>query len=96
MNSRHLLRRITFSFDASLQFETDYVVQSTLQIGDELFNTKYKDKLEPSYKVEAWFSLQSMDLFFFFWNINGLVLLQWKRNESIDITLAQTKWDTVF
>ncbi|CAK9322642.1 unnamed protein product [Citrullus colocynthis] len=33
-----------------LQFETDYVVQSTLQIGDELLNTKYKDKLEPSYK----------------------------------------------
>ncbi|XP_022970630.1 FACT complex subunit SSRP1 [Cucurbita maxima] len=33
-----------------LQFETDYVVQSTLQIGDELLHTKFKDKLEPSYK----------------------------------------------
>lgn len=52
MNSLHVLLRFTFSFDASLQFETDYVVQSTLQIGDELLNTKYKDKLEPSYKVE--------------------------------------------
>ncbi|GMI99195.1 NUCLEOSOME/CHROMATIN ASSEMBLY FACTOR D, high mobility group [Hibiscus trionum] len=33
-----------------LQFETDYVVQSTLSINDDLLNTKYKDKLEPSYK----------------------------------------------
>ncbi|XWS40845.1 hypothetical protein CRYUN_Cryun17cG0031000 [Craigia yunnanensis] len=33
-----------------LQFETDYVVESTLSINDDIFNTKYKDKLEPSYK----------------------------------------------
>ncbi|KAI6700586.1 hypothetical protein NL676_014910 [Syzygium grande] len=33
-----------------MQFETDYVVQSTLSMNDDLFNTKYKDKLEPSYK----------------------------------------------
>ncbi|KAF3444756.1 hypothetical protein FNV43_RR14449 [Rhamnella rubrinervis] len=33
-----------------LQFETDYVVQSDLSIADDLLNTKYKDKLEPSYK----------------------------------------------
>ena len=33
------------------QFEIDYVVESTLSISDELLNTKYKDKLEPSYKV---------------------------------------------
>lgn len=34
-----------------LQFETDYVVQSELSLSEELLNTKYKDKLEPSYKV---------------------------------------------
>ncbi|XP_010029288.2 FACT complex subunit SSRP1 [Eucalyptus grandis] len=33
-----------------MQFETDYVVQSTLSMNDDLFSTKYKDKLEPSYK----------------------------------------------
>ncbi|XP_057519671.1 FACT complex subunit SSRP1-like isoform X2 [Amaranthus tricolor] len=33
-----------------MQFEIDYVVESTLSISDELLNTKYKDKLEPSYK----------------------------------------------
>ncbi|KAI3498591.1 hypothetical protein L1887_34368 [Cichorium endivia] len=33
-----------------LQFETDYVVESTLTINEDLFATKYKDKLEPSYK----------------------------------------------
>ncbi|XP_035551193.1 FACT complex subunit SSRP1-like isoform X2 [Juglans regia] len=33
-----------------LQFETDYVVDSTLSISEDLLNTKYKDKLEPSYK----------------------------------------------
>lgn len=33
------------------QFETDYVVDSTLSINDDLLNTKYKDKLDPSYKV---------------------------------------------
>ena len=27
------------------------MVESTLSISDELLNTKYKDKLEPSYKV---------------------------------------------
>lgn len=34
-----------------LQFETDYVVQSELSLSEEVLNTKYKDKLEPSYKV---------------------------------------------
>lgn len=33
-----------------LQFETDYVVDSSLSISEDLLNTKYKDKLEPSYK----------------------------------------------
>ncbi|GMH02400.1 hypothetical protein Nepgr_004239 [Nepenthes gracilis] len=33
-----------------MQFETDYVVESTLSMSEELLNTKYKDKLEPSYK----------------------------------------------
>ncbi|XP_012489570.1 FACT complex subunit SSRP1 [Gossypium raimondii] len=33
-----------------LQFETDYVVESTLSINEDLLNTKYKDRLEPSYK----------------------------------------------
>ncbi|GMY13583.1 FACT complex subunit SSRP1 isoform X1 [Fagus crenata] len=33
-----------------LQFETDYVVHSDLTMSEDLLNTKYKDKLEPSYK----------------------------------------------
>ncbi|XP_042969708.1 FACT complex subunit SSRP1 isoform X2 [Carya illinoinensis] len=33
-----------------LQFETDYVVDNALSISEDLLNTKYKDKLEPSYK----------------------------------------------
>ncbi|KAK7293289.1 hypothetical protein RJT34_16152 [Clitoria ternatea] len=33
-----------------MQFETDYVVQSELAMGEDLYNTKYKDKLELSYK----------------------------------------------
>ncbi|KAI4351361.1 hypothetical protein L6164_005734 [Bauhinia variegata] len=33
-----------------MQFETDYVVQSTLSLSEDLYNSKYKDKLEPSYK----------------------------------------------
>ncbi|KAJ4707499.1 FACT complex subunit SSRP1 [Melia azedarach] len=33
-----------------LQFETDYVVQSELSMTEDLLNTKYKDKLEPTYK----------------------------------------------
>lgn len=38
----------TFNF---FQFETDYVVESTLSMNEDLLNTKYKDKLESSYKV---------------------------------------------
>ncbi|KAF5933348.1 hypothetical protein HYC85_029519 [Camellia sinensis] len=34
-----------------LLFETDYVVESTLSMKEDLLNSKYKDKLEPSYKV---------------------------------------------
>ncbi|XP_027075322.2 FACT complex subunit SSRP1-like [Coffea arabica] len=33
-----------------LQFETDYVVDSTLSMSEDLLTTKYKDKLEPTYK----------------------------------------------
>ncbi|XP_048499938.1 FACT complex subunit SSRP1 isoform X2 [Beta vulgaris subsp. vulgaris] len=33
-----------------MQFETDYVVESTLSLSEELLLTKYKDKLESSYK----------------------------------------------
>ncbi|KAK9669639.1 hypothetical protein RND81_13G145600 [Saponaria officinalis] len=33
-----------------MQFETDYVIESTLSMSDELLNTKFKDKLEPTYK----------------------------------------------
>lgn len=33
-----------------MQFETDYVIETNLSISDELLNTKFKDKLEPSYK----------------------------------------------
>ncbi|CAL0299008.1 unnamed protein product [Lupinus luteus] len=33
-----------------MQFETDLVVQSELSMGEDLYNTKYKDKLEMSYK----------------------------------------------
>ncbi|KAM7506705.1 hypothetical protein LguiA_017158 [Lonicera macranthoides] len=33
-----------------LQFETDFVVESSLSLNEDLLNTKYKDKLEPSYK----------------------------------------------
>lgn len=39
------------SFFLWMQFETDYVVESTLTLSDELLNTKYKGKLEPTYKV---------------------------------------------
>lgn len=33
------------------QFDTDNVVQSDLSLSEDLLHTKYKDKLEPSYKV---------------------------------------------
>ncbi|KDP32596.1 hypothetical protein JCGZ_13146 [Jatropha curcas] len=33
-----------------LQFDTDNVIQSSLSINEDLLSTKYKDKLEPSYK----------------------------------------------
>ncbi|KAK3015284.1 hypothetical protein RJ639_006922 [Escallonia herrerae] len=33
-----------------LQFETERVVESELSLGEDLLNTKYKGKLEPSYK----------------------------------------------
>ncbi|KAH8511038.1 hypothetical protein H0E87_008543 [Populus deltoides] len=33
-----------------LQFDTDFVVQSNLSMSEDLLYTKYKDKLEPSYK----------------------------------------------
>ncbi|OVA13298.1 Structure-specific recognition protein [Macleaya cordata] len=33
-----------------LQFETEAVVESTLSLNEDLLNTKYKDRLEPSYK----------------------------------------------
>ncbi|KAK6913217.1 Histone chaperone RTT106/FACT complex subunit SPT16-like, middle domain [Dillenia turbinata] len=33
-----------------LQFETDTVVESTLAMNEDLLTTKYKDRLEPSYK----------------------------------------------
>eukprot|EP00256_Glycine_max_P060667 XP_014629569.1 FACT complex subunit SSRP1 [Glycine max] len=33
-----------------MQFETDYVVESELAINEDLYNTKFKDKLELSYK----------------------------------------------
>lgn len=33
-----------------IQFETDTILESTLSMSEELLATKYKDKLEPSYK----------------------------------------------
>ncbi|GAU43803.1 hypothetical protein TSUD_247920 [Trifolium subterraneum] len=33
-----------------MQFETDYVVESELALSEDLYNSKYKDKLELSYK----------------------------------------------
>ncbi|KAI3974171.1 hypothetical protein MKX01_033422 [Papaver californicum] len=33
-----------------LQFETEFVVESTLSLSEDVLNTKYKGKLEPSYK----------------------------------------------
>ena len=41
------------------QFETDYVVESTLMMNEDLYSSKYKDKLEPSYKVilDSWFMI---------------------------------------
>ncbi|CAL5401365.1 unnamed protein product [Camellia sinensis] len=42
---------VLFAFFYCPRFETDYVVESTLSMNEDLFNTKYKDKLEPSYKV---------------------------------------------
>ncbi|CAJ2675602.1 FACT complex subunit SSRP1 [Trifolium pratense] len=33
-----------------MQFETDYVVESELAMSEDLYNSKYKDKLELSYK----------------------------------------------
>ncbi|KAL6006102.1 hypothetical protein ACLOJK_040148 [Asimina triloba] len=33
-----------------MQFETDYVIESTLSIPEELLNAKYKGRLQPSYK----------------------------------------------
>ncbi|XVF82641.1 hypothetical protein PTKIN_Ptkin16aG0065400 [Pterospermum kingtungense] len=33
-----------------MQFETDSVIKSSLSMNEDLLNTKYKDKLEPSYK----------------------------------------------
>ncbi|XP_078428890.1 FACT complex subunit SSRP1-like isoform X2 [Wolffia australiana] len=33
-----------------MQFETDYVIESNLALSKELLASKYKDKLEPSYK----------------------------------------------
>ncbi|CAL5419192.1 unnamed protein product [Camellia sinensis] len=35
-----------------MQFETDYVVESTQSMNEDLLNSKYKDKLEPSYKID--------------------------------------------
>ncbi|GAB4830412.1 FACT complex subunit ssrp1 [Ancistrocladus abbreviatus] len=40
----------TFYPHIVMQLETDYVVESTLSMSEELLNTKFKDKLEPSYK----------------------------------------------
>lgn len=47
----HMVTYFLFFIFVWIQFETDYVVESTLSLSDELFNTKYKDKLEPTYKV---------------------------------------------
>ncbi|CAH1453813.1 unnamed protein product [Lactuca virosa] len=33
-----------------MQFETDYMVESSLMMNENLYSTKYKDKLESSYK----------------------------------------------
>ena len=54
------------------QFETDYVVDSTLSMNDDLLNTKYKDKLDPSYKVSynnfiCLFYVFFFSVFFFSW-----------------------------
>lgn len=53
----------------SMQFETDYVVESTLVMNEELYAAKYKDKLEPSYKVMM---LTGLILFIYSCRINIL------------------------
>lgn len=47
------------------QFETDFVVHSDLTMSEDLLNTKYKEKLEPSYKV-IYFICLFVSVFFFF------------------------------
>lgn len=34
-----------------LQFETDAVIDTALSMNEDLYNSKYKDKLQPEHKV---------------------------------------------
>ncbi|KAK7293262.1 hypothetical protein RJT34_16125 [Clitoria ternatea] len=45
-----------------IQFETDYVVQSELAINEDLYNSKYKDRLELSYKAACGLNQRSVDI----------------------------------
>lgn len=38
-------------FHVMMQFESDYVVDTALTMNEDLLNSKYKDKLELTYKV---------------------------------------------
>lgn len=47
----HYLPLLCVCFRQCSQFETDTVIESTLSMGEELLATKYKDKLQTTYKV---------------------------------------------
>ena len=38
-------------FLISLQFETDAIMDTTLSMSEDLYNSKYKEKLDPDHKV---------------------------------------------
>ncbi|CAL5322784.1 unnamed protein product [Camellia sinensis] len=60
------------------KFETDYVVECTLSMNEDLLNRKYKDKLEPSYKIDysLCLSTDSVDQFHLQWVIS-LIFTGW-------------------
>jgi hypothetical protein len=52
----------TFYPHIVLQFPSEEIAECALSMNEELLNTKYKDRLQPSYKV-SWFSNLPTDLY---------------------------------
>nr|GMD89856.1 kinesin-like protein KIN-14R [Ipomoea batatas] len=83
-----------------MQFESEYVVDTGLAMNEDLLNAKYKDKLQPTYKVNLAFKSCSTLLYYYFtsllalelYHLSGNYVHDWTQNNAGYQHFAAERW----